>query len=154
MDHKPCVDVRDRFKAAGDPLDAPWEARRPMPPGKTLEQLTVWERHYYGRLDYSKDAPDYALYCRWFAMVRKKEECERQGDELPDGVEKELAYGEAIWRERTAASLLRAHVRATDPKEQEKVRLEQAEKDAAEYALREKERIWQDKLYELLKDCI
>lgn len=152
---KPCIDVRELFaKPEAAETEEAWEPRRPLPPGRTVDQLTRWERYYYGRIDYPQDAADYELYCRWFRLVRKKEDCEKLGDECPDGFDKQLAYGEAIVWERMATALLRAHVRATDPREQEKIRLEAAEEAAREHALREKERAWQEKIYERLKDCI
>ncbi len=131
-----------------------WEARRPLPEGKTIEQLSLWERHYYGRVDYPLDALDYSLYCRWCELVRKKEEAESKGDAATDRIDQMLEYNDALMCERMAAVLLRAHVQQTDPKYTAMVTRQKAERAALDARQREAERVWQQESWEKLKDCI
>ena len=131
-----------------------WQARRRLPEGKRIEQLSLWEKHYYGRVDYPMDAKDYEFYCRWFRFVRQREEAEKKGDAATNPILQWAEYNEAVMWERMAATLLRAHVRMSDPSYPSVL----AREDAARASLEEKraaeEREWGEKIWEKLKDCI
>ena len=154
---KPVIDVRDVGNYAKPNTLEDWQPRRPIPQGRKPEQMTFWEKHYYGRVDYPTDAKDYDLYCRWFKLVRRKEDAQKLGDEIAPGIDQELAYGDALCMERMAEALLCGHVlaeyRKTLKGKAEYERLE-AEKVALEHARREKEKEWSLRIYERVKDCI
>ena len=86
--------------------------------------------------------------------MRKKEEAERKGDAATDRIDQMLEYNDALMCERMAAVLLRAHVQKTDPNYTAMVTRQKAERAALDARQREAERVWQQEIWEKLKDCI